>query len=92
MAEVRKLSTILFADITGYTAIMQSDESKALAFLQTFKKTLEQFVGGYQGQIIQYFGDACLLSFDSTSQGVRCAMTLKENFQKEGLLLHIGMH
>lgn len=90
--ETRKLSTILFVDIAGYTDMMQGDEAKALGFLKTFKITLEQVVGDHQGQIIQYFGDGCLLSFDSTSQGVRCGLNLQKAFQKENLPARIGMH
>lgn len=92
MKETRRLSTIVFVDIAGYTAIMQNDETKALSYLQTFKKALDQNVSEYQGQIVQYFGDGCLLSFESASQGVRCAMALQETFQKHFLPVRLGMH
>lgn len=90
--ESRKLSTILFADITGYTALMQTDETKAMEWLNTFKHRLNDIVPNFSGQIVQYFGDACLLSFDSTSQGVRCAMALQNEFQTAKLPIRIGMH
>ncbi|MCA0153124.1 adenylate/guanylate cyclase domain-containing protein [Winogradskyella vincentii] len=92
MSETHKLSTILFADITGYTSLMQSDERKAMQFLNSFKTELEKTVPVFYGEIVQYFGDACLLTFDSTSKGVACAKTLQENFQKSGLPIRIGMH
>ena len=92
MAETRKLSTILFADITGYTALMQSDEQKALESLHSFKKTLEECVPSYDGQIVQYFGDACLLSFESTSQAMRCAMKLQSQFQEVEIPVRMGVH
>lgn len=92
MEETRKLSTILFVDIAGYTAIMQSNESKALAYLQIFKNTLELIVSKYQGHIVQYFGDGCLISFESTSQGVRSAIALQEAFRKDALPVRVGMH
>lgn len=78
MPENRKLSTILFADIVGYTSLMQSDEPKAMRLLKQFKTDLEQTVPSFNGEIVQYFGDACLLSFDSTSKGVQCAISLQE--------------
>ena len=92
MPEKRKLSTILFADIAGYTALMQSDEPQAMQFLSTFKSMLEQTVPSHDGEIVQYFGDACLLSFDSTSQAVRCAMTLQPEFQQKDIPVRIGIH
>ena len=92
MKETRKLNTILFADITGYTSIMHSDEAKAMEYLQSFKKLLEDKVPKYNGQIVQYFGDACLLSFDSTTSGVQCALSLQQDFQEIDLPIRIGMH
>jgi adenylate cyclase len=69
MEEIRKLSTILFADIAGYTAMMQKDERHALASLNQFKEILDTCVPEYKGTIVQYFGDGCLLSFESTTRG-----------------------
>ena len=92
MSKTRKLSTILFADIEGYTALMQSDEAKALQSLHAFRTELEIRVPEFEGEIIQYFGDGCLLSFDSTSQGVRCAMALQNTFQEKKLPVRAGMH
>ncbi len=92
MKEIRKLNTILFADIAGYTSIMNSNEAKAMEYLQNFKKLLEDKVSKYEGQIVQYFGDACLLSFDSATSGVQCAISLQKDFQKSNLPIRIGMH
>ncbi len=92
MKETRRLSTILFADIAGYTAIMQSDEVKALSFLGIFKETLKKITPEYKGQIIQFFGDGCLLSFDSASQGVRCSMALQQIYLKEDVPVRMGIH
>ena len=92
MKETRKLNTILFADITGYTAIMNSNEEQAMEYLQNFKKILEKKVPNHQGRIVQYFGDACLLSFDSATSGVYCAIALQNDFQKQNIPIRIGMH
>ena len=92
MPENRKLSTILFADIEGYTALMQSDEAKALRFLNAFQTELEAKVPEFDGEIVQYFGDGCLLSFDSPSQALHCAMSLQANFKKLEIPVRAGMH
>ncbi|MCB9319429.1 MAG: hypothetical protein H6570_09110 [Lewinellaceae bacterium] len=92
MQETRKLSTILFADIVGYTALMQNDEPRALQLLQAFKALLQGTVPTFEGVIVQYFGDACLLSFDSTSQGVRCGMQLQTTFKEAQIPVRIGIH
>lgn len=92
MKETRKLSTILFADIEGYTDLMHSNEASAMEYLQVFKKILTHKVPNYEGKIIQYFGDACLLTFDSATSGVRCAIALQQDFQEKNLPIRIGMH
>lgn len=92
MKEIRKLNTILFADITGYTSIMHENEEKAMQYLQTFKTLLEKRVPEYQGHIVQYFGDACLLSFDSVTSGVNCAIALQYEFLEVSIPIRIGMH
>lgn len=92
MSERRKLSTILFADIAGYTFLMEHDEDKAMGFLAQFKKELEQKVPAYNGEIVQYFGDACLLSFDSASDAVLCAISLQQQYLQEQIPIRIGMH
>ena len=71
---------------------MQEDEAKAMAFLNVFKEGLEAIVPSFDGQIVQYFGDACLLSFESTSQAVRCAIKLQPYFQKKQLPVRFGIH
>ena len=56
MKENRKLNTILFADIAGYTSLMQNDEVKAMGLLKIFKNILEDHVPKFEGHIVQYFG------------------------------------
>ena len=93
MSEKRKLATILFADIAGYTALMQKDEEQALRYLNRFKEVLESTTSAHHGQIVQYFGDGCLLAFDSSVQGAECAMAMQKIFMSEPRLpVRIGMH
>ena len=82
MSETRRLSTILFADIVGYTALMQEDEQHALSLLGSFQTILESKVPEFGGLIVQYFGDGCLLTFESTIKGVQCAIVMQKAFRK----------
>ena len=40
----QRLSTIVFGDIKGYTALMQEDEGNAMQLLKIFKEGLEKIV------------------------------------------------
>ncbi len=89
----RQLAAILFADIAGYTALMQKDEAKALACLNKFKQELETKVPFHQGEVIQFYGDGCLSIFNSSIDAVQSAMSLQKNFQTEPIVpARIGIH
>ncbi len=89
----RKLAAILFADIVGYTALMQKDEATARQNLEKFRNTLNEKVAVYHGQIIQYYGDGCLCTFDSAVDATQCAKEIQQIFQSEPKVpVRIGLH
>jgi len=92
MPENYQLSSIVFVDIAGYTALMQRDEPKAIHILDRFKVHLENLVPSHQGNIVQYFGDGCLLSFNSSNKATSCAVQLQNAFIKEKIPVRIGIH
>ena len=59
----RKLAAILFADIVGYTRLMQEGESRAMAILNRFVTITRQLVDEYDGEIIKNYGDGSLIIF-----------------------------
>ena len=89
----RKLAAILFADIAGYTSMMQVDEVKAMSCLTKFKKELEICVPNFQGEIIQFYGDGCLVVFNNAETAVRCAIALQKSYQLDPKApVRIGIH
>ena len=89
----RRLAAILFADIVGYTATMQTDEPQALNSLKKFKTSLETEVPNHQGEIIQFYGDGCLCIFNSSVDAVTCAKALQNDFQSDPKVpVRIGLH
>jgi tetratricopeptide (TPR) repeat protein len=71
---------------------MQTDEKQAMLFLNHFKELIEKIVPLHQGEIIQYYGDAVLLTFDSSKDGVDCSISLQEALIKEEVPIRIGIH
>ena len=93
MPPTRQLAAIMFADIVGYTAMMQEDEALAMKWRQKLKKKLEEEVVAHQGKILEFRGDGAMCSFVSTIEGVRAAVALQLNMQSEPVIpLRIGMH
>ena len=85
-SQVRQLAAIMFADMTGYTAMMQEDEQHAKILRDRQKHTLENLIPAYNGKIIQYFGDGTLSIFDSAINAVLSGIEI----QKELQLFHCG--
>ncbi|MGI8582891.1 MAG: tetratricopeptide repeat protein [Chitinophagaceae bacterium] len=91
--KVRQLAAIMFADMTGYTAMMHEDEQKAKILRDRQRQTLEDLIPGNSGKIIQYFGDGTLSIFDSAIDAVKSAIEIQKELQREPkVLLRIGIH
>jgi class 3 adenylate cyclase len=93
MPPTRQLAAIMFADIVGYTAMMQEDEVLAINWRQKLKRKLEDEVKAHQGRILEFRGDGAMCSFISTIEGVRAAVALQLNMRSEPVIpLRIGIH
>ena len=57
---MRQLAAILFADMTGYTALVQENEELARRKRKRLKEVLESTVATFNGRILQYYGDGSL--------------------------------
>lgn len=91
--EQRKLAAIMFADMVGYTAMMQQDEVHAKKLRTRQKNVLDTVIPVYQGKILQYFGDGTLSIFESSADAVRCGIAIQNELQKEPKVkLRIGIH
>ena len=89
----RKLAAVLFADIVGYTALMQKDEATASTLLRRFQKNIEEKIPKYNGRVINFYGDGVLCIFDNPLEAVRCAMILQNNFSESpNVPVRIGLH
>src|ERR1044071_4749944 len=91
--QVRQLAAIMFADMTGYTAMMQEDEQKAKLLRDRQRQTLEKFIPAHNGKILQYFGDGTLSIFNSAIDAVKCGISIQKELQREPKVqLRIGLH
>jgi adenylate cyclase len=89
----RQLAAVMFADMTGYTSLMQEDEQKAKMLRDRQRQILQTFVPLHKGSIIQYFGDGTLSIFGSAIDAVKAAIGIQLELQREPkVLLRIGLH
>jgi adenylate cyclase len=90
---MRQLAAILFADMTGYTALMQENEQLARTKRKRLKQVLELNIGRYNGKILQNYGDGSLSIFQSAIDSIRCAIDIQHQLQEEPKVpLRMGIH
>src|SRR3954454_24170492 len=90
---MRQLAAIMFSDMYGYTALMQQNEQLAKDKRRRLKEVLEASVSGYNGKILQYYGDGALSIFNSAIDGVNCAVAIQQTLRQEPKVdLRIGIH
>src|SRR3546814_18451789 len=79
----RRLTTILSADVAGYSRLMGEDEAATLAALKTHRKSLiDPKVEQYHSRPIKLMGDGALMEFatfvDAVTFGVDGALSLRD--------------
>ncbi len=90
---MRQLAAILFADMTGYTALMQENEQLARNKRIRLKQVLETTISQYNGKVLQYYGDGSLSIFNSAIDSVSCAISIQQQLQQEPKVeLRVGIH
>ncbi len=67
----RKLTTILAADVVGYSRLMGVDEARTLAALKAHRKELiDPKAAQYGGRTVKLMGDGALMEFASVVDAV----------------------
>ena len=74
----RKLTTILAADVVGFSRLMGEDEEGTLSALKAHRKELfEPKEARYRGRTIKLMGDGALLEFGSVVEAVQFAIEVQ---------------
>ena len=74
----RRLATILFADIEGYSRMMRADEEQTLVDLRAhLTELVGPVVERFHGRIVKTVGDGVLVEFGSAVEAIRSAVELQ---------------
>ena len=93
MSTTRQLAAIMLTDIEGYTALMQTDEKKAIQIRTKHRKIFNSTTEKHKGRILQYYGDGTLSIFDSAIDAVQCGIEMQIAFQEDpSIPVRIGIH
>ena len=83
----------MFADIVGYTQMMQKDEGNAKSLRDHQRSVIETHLLKYHGKVLQYYGDGTLIMFGSALAAVQCAKDIQVELCNEPTVpIRIGIH
>ncbi|QEX17665.1 adenylate cyclase [Hypericibacter terrae] len=89
----RRLTTILAADVVGYSRLMELDEAGTMAQLRARRHDVVMpAVARQGGRIFKVMGDGVLIEFTSVVNAVECAIELQKAMQAQNTGLPVHQH
>ncbi|MCP4818226.1 MAG: adenylate/guanylate cyclase domain-containing protein [Shimia sp.] len=90
----RRLTTLMCADLVGYSALMGENEALAVASVQELRRThLEPVAKAHGGEVLKRMGDGWILAFPDVEEALDCAEEVQSSLaEHEVITLRIGCH
>lgn len=79
----RRLTTVLCADVHGYSRLMEADEAGTLATLRRHRTAMAGLVERHDGRIVNTWGDAVIAEFASVVEAVQCAVEIQQEISSQ---------
>ncbi|WP_339633575.1 adenylate/guanylate cyclase domain-containing protein [uncultured Sneathiella sp.] len=83
----RKLTTILCADVAGYSRLMNKNEGETLDRLKATREIFSNFIAQYGGRIVNMTGDGLVCDFTSVVNAVQCAVEVQNKINEDNVSL-----
>jgi len=89
----RVLATVLFTDIVGSTdRAVSLGDTQWRDLLDRHDATVRASLARYRGREIETAGDGFFATFDGPARALRCACAIRDDIQRLGLDVRIGVH
>jgi adenylate cyclase len=79
----RRLTTVLCADVHGYSRLMGTDEAGTLEALRRYRTAIAGLVQRHEGRIVNTWGDAVIAEFASVVEAVQCAVEIQQEISSQ---------
>lgn len=79
----RRLTTVLCADVHGYSRLMEADEAGTLETLRRYRTAIAGLVERHDGRIVNTWGDAIIAEFASVVEAVQCAVEIQQEISNQ---------
>ena len=73
----RKLTSILSADVVGYSRLMEEDETATVHTLTSYREVISTLIKQHNGIVVDSPGDNLLAEFISVVDAVQCAVSVQ---------------
>ena len=77
----RKLTTILSADVKGYSRLMGEDEEWTVRTLKAYKDVMGNLIQQHRGRVVDAIGDNLMAEFASIVDAVLCAVEIQKELK-----------
>src|ERR671930_2331216 len=99
MRQERKVVTVLFCDLVGFTSRAEAmDPEDVAALLAPYQSRLRHELERYGGTVEKFIGDAVMALFgaptaheDDAERAVRAALAIRDFAEDEGIAVRIGV-
>jgi predicted ATPase/class 3 adenylate cyclase len=88
----RRLVAVMFTDMVGYTALVQTDERTGLAKRDQYWSALERHHSAFDGTIVQRLGDGSMSMFPSSLAAVNAGVAIQRELLAQDVSVRIGIH
>ncbi len=93
VATTRMLSTVLFTDIVGSTALAADiGDERWLDLRSTHDRIVKATLDRFRGQEVALTGDGAVATFDGPQRAILCALAIREEVEDIGLQVRAGIH
>ena len=86
----RKLTTILNADVVGYSRLMEDNEEATIKTLNTYRNSMSRLIEQYRGRVVDMTGDNFMAEFSSVVDAVKCAVEIQKEMSERNVDLTEG--
>ncbi|MBI4369518.1 MAG: adenylate/guanylate cyclase domain-containing protein [Elusimicrobia bacterium] len=96
----RRMATVMFLDMAGYSALISKDESLALECARELNELLHDEVAAAGGRIVKLMGDGSTAEFPDATAAVLCAQRIQKKLDQRNAAaaaakkfqVRIGLH
>jgi class 3 adenylate cyclase len=78
-----RLMAALYADLVGYSRLFHRDDTGTVARLRSMHRLIRPAIRWHGGRVVQTAGDSMLVTFDSVSGAVRCAVAMQYELARQ---------